>query len=70
MKFRVLVEQDEDGIFCAEEPSLPGCLSQGATRSEALEHISEAIAAYLESLREHDQPIPPLIGEEVVDVAV
>ena len=33
MKYRVLVEQDEDGVFVAEAPSLPGCVSQGATRA-------------------------------------
>ena len=51
MKFRVLVEQDEDGVFVAEALALPGCISQGATRSEALRNIEEAIAGYLESLR-------------------
>ncbi len=70
MKFRVLIEQDEDGIFCTEVPSLPGCISQGTTRGDARKNVREAISAYLESLREHGEPIPPSIGEEVVDVAV
>jgi predicted RNase H-like HicB family nuclease len=70
VKFRVLVEADEDGVFVAEVPSLPGCLTQGRTRAEALLNVQEAIAAYLESLRAHGDPIPPPIGEEVVDVAV
>jgi predicted RNase H-like HicB family nuclease len=35
MKFRVIVEQDEDGMFVAEVPSLPGCISQWKTRNEA-----------------------------------
>ena len=70
MKFRVLVEQDEDGIFVAEVPSLPGCLSDGRTREEALRNVQEAIALYLESLRAHDDPIPPPITEELVEVAV
>jgi predicted RNase H-like HicB family nuclease len=70
MKFRVLVEPDEDGVFVAQVPSLPGCVSQGGTREEALRNVQEAIAAYLESLRSHGDPIPPPIGEEVVDVAV
>ncbi len=39
MKFRVIIEIDEDGIFGAECPSLPGCISQGKTRDEALENI-------------------------------
>jgi antitoxin HicB len=70
LKFRVLVEMDEDGMFVAEVPSLPGCVSQGRTRAEALRNVAEAISGYVESLRAHDEPIPPPIGEEVVDVAV
>lgn len=70
MKFRVSVEQDDDGVFVAEVPSLPGCISQGATRDEALANVREAIELYLESLREHNEPIPPAITEEIVDVAV
>jgi antitoxin HicB len=57
MKYRVLIEQDEDGIYVAEVPSLPGCISQGKTRSEALDNIKEAITGYLESLKEHGDPI-------------
>lgn len=70
MKFRVLIEQDEDDVFVANVPSLPGCISQGATRKEAIANIQEAIVGYLESLRAHGDPIPPSIGEEVVDVTV
>ncbi len=63
MKHRVLIEQDEDGVFVAEVPSLPGCVSQGATRSEALNNVQKAISGYLESLEEHDEPVPPAIVE-------
>ncbi len=70
MKYRVLIEQDEDGIYVAEVPALPGCLSQGDTRAEALNNIKEAIAGYLESLEDHDEPIPPPISEEIVEVDV
>lgn len=69
MKYRVLIEQDEDGAFVAQVPSLPGCISQGTTRGEALENVREAIAAYLESLQKHDEPVPPAITEEVVEVS-
>ena len=68
MKFRVRLDQDEDGIFVAEAPSLPGCVTQGGTRDEALANIREAIAAYLESLEAHGDPIPPSVDEEVVEV--
>ena len=67
LKFRVLIEPDEDG-YVAEVPSLPGCISQGATRSEALENIREAIAGYLESLEAHGDPVPPPMSEEIVEV--
>lgn len=70
MKYRVLIEQDEDGVYLAEVPSLPGCVSQGRTRGEVVENVKEAIAAYLESLEAHDEPIPPPITEEVVEVRV
>jgi predicted RNase H-like HicB family nuclease len=68
VKYRVLVEQDEDGVFVAEVPSLPGCVSQGETRAEALENVREAIAVYLESLEAHGEPVPPPITEELVEV--
>ncbi|HJQ31087.1 MAG TPA: type II toxin-antitoxin system HicB family antitoxin [Pyrinomonadaceae bacterium] len=68
MKYRVLIEQDEDGVFVAEVPSLPGCISQGETREQAVENIREAIALYLESLAAHDEPVPPPITEELVEV--
>lgn len=68
MKYRVLIEQDEDGVYVAEVPSLPGCISQGQTREQAVENIKEAIAVYLESLEAHGEPIPPPITEELVEV--
>jgi len=47
MRYRVLIQQDEDGIYVAEVPSLPGCISQGTTREEAVAQVREAIAAYV-----------------------
>lgn len=70
MKWRTTIEQDEDGVFVAECPALPGCISQGRTRAEARANIAEAIEAYLESLAKHGEPIPPPITEEVVEVAL
>ena len=69
MKYRVVIEQDEDGIFVAEVPSLPGCISQGRTRVEALKNIQEAVEVYIESLKAHNEPIPPSIDEEIIEVA-
>ena len=68
MKFRVIIEQDEDGVFVANCPSLPGCVSQGKTRVEAQANIKEAIQGYLESLKKHDEPIPPPIIEEIIEI--
>ena len=68
MRYRVLIDQDEDGYFVAEVPALPGCVSQGDSRQESIDNIREAIAGYLESLAEHDEPIPPSIHEEIVEV--
>ncbi len=68
MKYRVWIEQDEDGIFVAEVPSLAGCISQGRTRKEALDNIREAIELYLESLDAHGEPVPPPITEEIIEV--
>ena len=59
MKFRVVLQRDEDGVMVAEVPALPGCISQGATRDEALSNIRDAIAGYLDSLKAHGDPIPP-----------
>jgi predicted RNase H-like HicB family nuclease len=68
MKYRILIEADEDGVFVAECPSLPGCVSQGKTRAEAIDNIKDAIQGYLASLQKHGEPVPPPITEEVIEV--
>lgn len=70
MKYRVIVEQDEDGVYIAECASLPGCVSQGKTREEALSNIQDAVQGYLQSLKKHNDPIPPPIEEEFIDIAL
>ena len=70
IKFRVHIEQDEDGIFVAEVPALPGCVSQGSTRKEALENAQEAMEVYIESLEAHGDPIPPAITEEIIEIKI
>jgi len=69
MKYRVLINQDDDGVFVATCPALPGCISQGKTRKEALTNIKDAIDGYLASLKKHDEPIPPPIEEEMVEAS-
>ncbi len=68
MKFRIHLAQDEDGQFVAPCPTLPGCISEGKTREEAKANIADAIAGYLARLRKHDEPIPPAITEELIEV--
>lgn len=68
MRFRVLLEKDEDGVYVATVPELPGCISQGKTKKEALENIRDAIHGYLASLKKHNEPMPHFT-EEVVEVS-
>ncbi len=70
MKFRIVIQQDEDGAYVAECPTLPGCISQGATYKEAVDGMSDATKGYLESLKKHNEPIPPSISEEIIEVSV
>ncbi len=65
MQHQITIVQDEDGVFIAEVPSLPGCITQGATGTEAIKNIEEAIEIYVESVKAHGAPIPPPIPEEV-----
>lgn len=57
MKFRVTIDQDEDGVWIAECPSIPGCVSQGETKEQALENIKEAIELCLEVRAEKGLPL-------------
>ena len=57
MKFNVTIDRDEDGVWIVECPSIPGCVSQGKTREEALENIKEAIALCLEVRAEKGLPL-------------
>ena len=58
LKYRVIIEKDEDGILVARVPDLPGCATEGKTRKELMENVREAIQAYLEALKEHGDPVP------------
>lgn len=56
---QAIIYRGEDGYWVAECPSLPGCISQGATREQALSNIREATRIYIESLQEDHLPVPP-----------
>jgi predicted RNase H-like HicB family nuclease len=55
---QVLLYPGEDSFWVAECPSLPGCISQGKTRTEAVKQIREAIDLYIETLEEDGLPVP------------
>lgn len=57
MKFVVTLDRDEDGIWVVECPSIPGCVSQGKTKDEALANIKEAICLCLEVRSEMGLPL-------------
>lgn len=57
MKFHITLDRDEDGIWIAECPSIPGCVSQGETKESAQENIREAIALCLEVRAERGLPL-------------
>ena len=68
MKFATVLDRDEDGMWIAECPSIPGCVSQGKTREEALANIKEAIALCLEVRAERG--IPLTIETQRMEVSV
>ncbi len=59
MMRQIIISKGEDDYWVAECPSLPGCISQGRTKEEAITNIKEAIELYIEALREDKLPIPP-----------
>jgi len=72
VSYKVILERDDDepGYYTATVPALPGCVSQGQTREEALEHVEEAIQGYLESLQKDGIPTPRDVELEEVAVPV
>jgi len=68
-RYVVYLEPAEEGGYIVSCPALPGCVTQGETREEALAMIKDAIEGYVASLKEHHEPIPPGI-EEAVEVEI
>jgi predicted RNase H-like HicB family nuclease len=68
MGYTVILERESDGGYVVSVPALPGCVSQGDTRVEALANIREAIQVYIEDCNEAGDPIPTEAGREYVEV--
>ncbi|MHB1470064.1 MAG: type II toxin-antitoxin system HicB family antitoxin [Thermoplasmataceae archaeon] len=69
MKYTVVLEKDEDGIYVATVPALPGCISDGKTVEEALTNIREAIQGFIDDMKSDGEPIPgdvEIIGKSSV----
>ncbi|MDE1762222.1 MAG: type II toxin-antitoxin system HicB family antitoxin, partial [Candidatus Micrarchaeota archaeon] len=58
--FKVIIEKDEDGFYIATIPELPGCVSDGKTRKEALKNVKEAITGYLKALKDQGWYLPKI----------
>ena len=58
MKYTVVLEKDEDGIYVATVPALPGCISEGHTVEDALTNIKEAIQGFIDDMKSDGEPVP------------
>ena len=70
MQFKIAISQDEDGVYVIECLNLPGCISQGKTKEEAVVNIKDAIRGYLESLKKHNEEIPIKDISQITEVTV
>ncbi len=68
--YTVILERESDGGYVVSVPALPGCVSQGDTREQALANIREAIELYIEDCREAGDPVPTEAGKEFVEIQV
>ena len=69
MKYTVVLERESDGGFVVSVPVLPGCISQGNSREEALANIREAAELYVEDCRLSGDPVPEEDSLEYIEVA-
>jgi predicted RNase H-like HicB family nuclease len=70
MTYTVLIRAGNESGYVATVPALPGCVSQGKTRRQALRNIREAIEVYIESLLEDGLPVPVQTDTQLVEVEV
>ena len=66
-KYEVIIYwSNEDGVFVAEVPQLPGCAAHGETQEEALKNVNDAVELWIETAREFGDPIPEPKGERLM----
>ena len=70
MKYTVVIRAGNESGYVATVPALPGCVSQGRTRRQALKNAREAIEVYIEALLEDNLPVPVQTDAELVEVEV
>lgn len=68
MRYTVILQRESDGGYVAVVPSLPGCVSQGDTREEALKNIEEAAELYIEDVRATGDPLPVEDQREFIEL--
>ena len=68
MGYTVILQQEPDGGYVVCVPALPGCVTQGDSREEALENIREAIELYIEDCIEAGDPVPKEEGREYIEM--
>ncbi len=68
MRYTAVLEREPDGGYVVSVPALPGCVSQGDSREEALANIREAIQLYVDDCRAAGDPVPTEAGKEIVEV--
>jgi predicted RNase H-like HicB family nuclease len=68
MKYTVILEREADGGFVASVPVLPGCVSQGDTKEEAMANIKEAVDLYVEDCLAAGDPVPVEASREYVEL--
>jgi predicted RNase H-like HicB family nuclease len=68
VRYTVVLEQEPDGGYVVSVPALPGCVSEGDDRAQALANIREAISLYVEDCRDAGDPVPTEAGKEFIEI--
>jgi predicted RNase H-like HicB family nuclease len=70
MRYTVALEREDDGGYVASVPALPGCVSQGDTRDEAIRNITESAELYIEDCIALGDPVPTEAGREYLELTI